>query len=188
MSKDHTLQTWKIFNEEFEKESERAKVILSAAMLDEALDALLRATLVPGSGSSDNVFDGPNAALGTFSARVDFCYRLGLISNKLTRDLHLIRKIRNEFAHNVTGCTFTVSAVSNRVTILRQSFKGFIGDVEQRRGQDISVIEAFQEIVGWMIWYLWTRVRETSSLTEIGEEWAYKVPPKSISGSLAASN
>lgn len=179
MSADHRKRTWNLFNDEFQKESERAKVILSAAMLDEALEALLRAFLVPSADSNDQVFDGPNAALGTFSSRVDFCYRLGLISKKLTRDLHLIRKIRNEFAHNVTGCSFAVSAVSNRVTLLRQSFTELLSQEENRQKKVLSTIDAFQEVVGWMIFYLWTRVSSVSSLDEAGEEWGYRVPEAS---------
>lgn len=176
MSADHRERTWNLFNDEFQKESERAKVILSAAMLDEVLEALLRAYLVPSADSNDQVFDGPNAALGTFSSRVDFSYRLGLIIKKLTRDLHLIRKIRNEFAHNVTGCSFAVSAVSNRVTLLRQSFSDLLAHEEKRRGKPLSTIDAFQEVVGWMLFYLWSKVSTVASLAESKEEWGYHLP------------
>ncbi len=31
-------------------------------------------------------------------------YRLGLISVKFARDLHLVRKMRNDFAHNAQRC------------------------------------------------------------------------------------
>jgi DNA-binding MltR family transcriptional regulator len=172
-SSQHRERAWNLFNDEFEKESERAKVILSAAMLDEALEALLRAFLVPSADSNDQVFDGPNAPLGTFSARVDFCFRLGLISKKLTRDLHLIRKIRNEFAHNVTGCNFNVSAVANRVTLLRQSFGLLIKQHEEEKGGVLTTIQVFQEIVGWMIFHLWGEVSRASSLNEAKEEWGY---------------
>lgn len=58
---------------EFEKESDRACVILGAALLDSALETVLRAHLVPSPGTSDSLFDTPNAPLSSFSARIHFC-------------------------------------------------------------------------------------------------------------------
>ena len=96
-------------------ESDRAVVIIIAAHLDAQLEELLRLALVPSSTSSDNIFDGVNAPLHNFSNKIDFCYRLGLISGFLAKSLHLIRKIRNEFAHNISGCSFKDNSVRSRV-------------------------------------------------------------------------
>ena len=41
-------------------------------------------------------------------------YTLGLIGKKAYRDLHLIRKIRNEFGHTATPLTFQDQKVRNR--------------------------------------------------------------------------
>ncbi len=45
-------------------ESDRAALIIAAAMLDELLSELLRSRL-------DSLFDGPNAPFSSFSARID---------------------------------------------------------------------------------------------------------------------
>ena len=167
-------EAYVLFNKEFAKESERAKVILSAAMLDEALAAVLRAHLVPCPASSDQIFDGANALLSTFSARIDFCHRLGLISGKFARDLHLIRKIRNQFAHNVSGCNFSDSAITNRVAELRKSFVTHFEYEKAKRNRQYSTpLETFAEVVGLMIVELWSAMETMSSLTEASAEFFY---------------
>jgi len=110
-----------LFNHEFSKESDRASVILSASMLDQVLETILRSCFCPTTSADDPLLDGANAPLSTFASRIDACYRIGMISAKLCRDLHIIRKVRNEFAHNVTGCTFDSAGVRNRILELTRS-------------------------------------------------------------------
>lgn len=50
------------------------------------------------------------------------CYRLGLISAEVTRALHLIRKIRNSFAHEVSGCKLDSGAHRDRIRELAAPF------------------------------------------------------------------
>lgn len=106
---------------EFKKESDRAAVILVAASIEEALFTILKSFLIPIPSSTDNLFDGPNAALSTFSSKIDMSYRLGLISSRLCRDLHLIRKIRNAFAHDIYGCNFENGGIKSRVKELSKN-------------------------------------------------------------------
>jgi DNA-binding MltR family transcriptional regulator len=47
--------------------------------------------------------DGP---ISPFSARIELIYRLGLIHPITHKELHLIRRIRNEFAHKKAGLNF----------------------------------------------------------------------------------
>jgi hypothetical protein len=107
--------------EEFKKETDRAAVILSASLIDETITSLLKTYLVPIPNAKDDFFNGANSALSTFSAKIDMCYRLGIISAKFSRDLHLIRKIRNSFAHDVYGCDFENGSVKSRVTELAKA-------------------------------------------------------------------
>ncbi len=97
-------------------------MILAATLLDVGLDTLLRSFLITISTSDDELFDGGNAPLGNFSAKINLAFRLGLISDKYASDLHIIRKIRNEFAHNIHGCDFEHSSVKQRVLTLVKSF------------------------------------------------------------------
>jgi hypothetical protein len=62
---------------------------------------------------------GPDRPLGTFSARVDLAYLLGLIPRQARRDLHLIRRIRNAFAHTAQRLSFAETPMAARCRELR---------------------------------------------------------------------
>jgi len=83
-------------------DNERAGVICGAAMLDLQLETILRRYLVPAkSNSEDERLFGANAPLATFSGKTAMAYRLGLIPQVVANMLDRIRKIRNDFAHDV---------------------------------------------------------------------------------------
>jgi DNA-binding MltR family transcriptional regulator len=105
---------FKEFMDEFNDESDRAAVILGAAKLDYLLYQILQKFLVPNVGSNDELLagDGP---LSTFSAKIQICYRLGLIDSEFARALHLTRKIRNAFAHETSGCKLDSGPHRDRV-------------------------------------------------------------------------
>ena len=162
-----------LFCKEFKKESPRAGVILSAAMLDLALETLLKTRLVPVGSSNDELLDGAHTPLSDFSARIDLAHRIGLISAKFCRDLHLIRRIRNEFAHNITGCSFHDSNVRNRVMELVRS-SGLIEDMPDVRKQFPQGPRGdFQMTISWMLWHLRSQVDEVTSIASPKPEWGY---------------
>jgi DNA-binding MltR family transcriptional regulator len=111
-----------LLNKEFAGTSDRSCVIVAASIIDHLLSEVLRAFLVPCATSQDTLFDGPTAPLGTFGARIDFAHRLGLLSAQSSRDLHLIRRMRNEQAHSVEGRTFEDPGLKDQVTQLAKSF------------------------------------------------------------------
>lgn len=84
-------------------DNERAGVICGAAMLDLQLETILRRFLLPAkSNSEDERLFGANSPLATFSGKTTMAYRLGLIPPDVADMLDRIRKIRNDFAHEVT--------------------------------------------------------------------------------------
>lgn len=105
---------FKAFFEEFKSESDRAAVILGAAKLDLLLYQIIQQFLAPATGGKDELLDG-DAPLGTFSAKIMLTNRLGLIDNEFTRALQFVRRIRNSFAHEVTGCTLDSGSHRDRV-------------------------------------------------------------------------
>lgn len=102
------------FVEEFGGESDRAVVILGATKLDILLYQLLIKVLLPNAGGNDDLFDG-DAPLSTFSARINLSSRLGLIDAGFARALHLVRKIRNSFAHEITGRSLDSGSHRDRI-------------------------------------------------------------------------
>ncbi len=105
------------FLKEFKEESDRAAAILGVAKLDLLLYQILVKVLLPNAGNKDDLFDG-EGPLSTFSAKIHLCYRMGLFDSAFARSLHLIRKIRNDFAHEVTGCKFDSGSHRNRINEL----------------------------------------------------------------------
>lgn len=162
-----------LFTSEFSKESDRAAVILSAAMLDNALASLLKTNLAPINSSNDTLFDGANAPLSDFSSRIDMTNRLGLISNRFCRDLHLIRKIRNGFAHNIEGCSFEQSDVKSRILELVKSSNYLKYNEETRKIYPLGPRGDFQHTVSFMLWIIHDRIDDTESVNEAELEWAY---------------
>jgi mannitol operon repressor len=87
--------------------------------------------------------EGANAPLGTFSARIEACYALGLTSDDEHNDLTLIRRIRNEFAHNIET-TFGTPSIVSRCSQLRLKAEDYgdvkVGSAGQFQTAAISVI------------------------------------------------
>lgn len=106
-----------IFVEEFKGENDRAAVILGAAKLDSLLMQILDRFLLPSLSSNDELLDG-DSPLSTFNARINVCYRLGLISSEFAKSLHLVRRIRNAFAHDTSGCSLSTGAHTDRLKSL----------------------------------------------------------------------
>lgn len=100
------------FRGTLEKESDRGCALIAAAYLDVVLSRLLRAALVDNKGVAADLF-GHNGALGTFSSRIDLAYMMGYIGEKVRRDLNLIRKIRNNFAHLERPIEFADEKIAN---------------------------------------------------------------------------
>jgi len=82
------------------KESPRGQVLISSSYLENLLGEILLSFLVD-SKSTDKLLNGFNAPLGTFSSRIEAAHSSGLITLREYQELDLIRKIRNEFAHNL---------------------------------------------------------------------------------------
>lgn len=105
---------------EFLGESDRSAVILGTAKLDQMLCNLLTSFLLPNISSADELFDG-DGPLSSFHSRILLAHRLGLIDIYFVRALHLIRRIRNSFAHETSGGTLDTH--KDRIRELRMLFK-----------------------------------------------------------------
>jgi hypothetical protein len=79
-------------------ESDRGAALMAAAFLDIELRELLEFFLVEDRTIHERYF-GYNGPCGAFSGRIDTAFLLGLISKSDHKDLTIIRKVRNDFAH-----------------------------------------------------------------------------------------
>lgn len=110
------------FVNEFKNESDRAAVVLGASKLDQLLGMLLERFLLPCTNGTDSLFAN-NGPLGTFSSKIDICFRLGLINAEFSKSIHLVRRIRNSFAHEVYGAKLSEGSHKDRVRSLAAPFK-----------------------------------------------------------------
>src|ERR1044071_2597257 len=94
-------------------ETDRGCALMAAAYLDSELEKLLRKYFVNNENVQDEIF-GHSRPLGTFSSRIYLAYLVGLIGPKVRRDLHLIRRVRNEFGHVPTPISFDDPALASR--------------------------------------------------------------------------
>jgi len=81
----------------------RPLIIVGASKVDDALVEILRRFLLPKiskANGQDELLDGARP-LGTFSARIKTCRRLGLIDETLYCALERLRSVRNLCAHSI---------------------------------------------------------------------------------------
>jgi len=161
---------------EFAKETDRGCVLIVAAMAEMQLQNMLIAKLVKISGNQDELFDVPYAPLRDFHSKIDFAYRLGLISEKLCRDLHILRKIRNVFAHHIFDCNFENEAVKNQLSELKKP-KQFIWirDIftkvaKERDDNEFTLaFDTNNERAGFLVWSMLMYVELDSSERSTGQ-------------------
>jgi len=103
---------------EFEDESDRAAAILAAAYIDKLLGEVLKTTMID-TKEVKHLVDDFNAPLGTFAAHARAAYCLDLTSKEQFDDIQTIRRIRNDFAHKLTGLSFSNQSISAKCSNLK---------------------------------------------------------------------
>lgn len=126
------------FRQMLSYESHRGCALAAAAFLDERLRKLLLASLTEECGNL--LLDGPNAPLGNFSGRILAAQGLAVIPMKAARDLGLIRKVRNEFAHQLDCDTFEVPKVTNLCRELHYCFSNADASRERFTGATVGLL------------------------------------------------
>jgi hypothetical protein len=110
------------FRETLTPETDRGCALMAAAHLDNELETLLRAAWVADDKCLDETL-GQSKPLGTFASRIDVAYLAGLIGDRARRDLHLIRRIRNDFGHNPEPITFETESIARRCSELHHTYR-----------------------------------------------------------------
>jgi hypothetical protein len=93
------------------EESDRAAALLAASFLESEMTRRLKDFLVDDE-STAKLFE-TYRPISTFSALVDVCFAVGLMTRTMRSDLSLVRKARNHFAHHPKHLTFTDAPVSD---------------------------------------------------------------------------
>jgi len=98
------------FVEEFHGESDRAAAVLAGAYMDNILQQLIYRFLIDDQKRVSSLFKGMGP-LASFFARIEVAYALGLLTIEEHEDIHIIRRIRNHFAHHIDGPKFADKSV-----------------------------------------------------------------------------
>jgi len=116
------ISGFEAFVAEFKGESDRATVILTAARLDTMLFSILHKHFLPCSGSHDDLFENQGPA-ATFANRIALVHRLGLINDEFARNLHLVRRLRNDVAHETSACSLEKGSHRDRVDAITGPYR-----------------------------------------------------------------
>jgi DNA-binding MltR family transcriptional regulator len=99
--------------------TDREAAIVGGSFLEDRLAVAIKSIFVklPPKGNTAKqlteaaLFDG-YGPLATFNAKIDIGFALGLYDNNRWNDFHIIRSVRNEFAHAFESLTFLDERVS----------------------------------------------------------------------------
>lgn len=106
------------------KQPDRSLVIVMAAVIEDHLAGVIVNHLVDAKKITDNMFGGMGP-LSTFSAKIDMGFLLGLYTRDFLNALHALRKVRNEFAHNMGPITLDSDEVMQKSSPLLQIVERF---------------------------------------------------------------
>jgi hypothetical protein len=98
-------------------QNDRTAIIVATSMLEMQLEDLLKAFLQPPRKQDDELFR-PERPLSTFSAKISLSYRLGVLDSTVCALLDGIRKIRNDFAHDIFSRSLNDPPHSDRINDL----------------------------------------------------------------------
>ena len=112
----------RLFQKTLVGETDRGVALVSAAYLSEELRMLLEKMFIDSPKTVSALFES-NGPLATFSSRIDLAFATGLLSQESHRLFHLIRRIRNDFAHQHQDMSFADEAITARCRELETLIK-----------------------------------------------------------------
>ncbi len=111
------------------EESDRGAVIVAASILDESLGEILRTFLLQPAAKNDGLLDGAYAPLGSFSAKIELSFRLGIIRKPTRRQLMLFKSIRNDVAHRISVASFEDETCRSRMIEILKTTPELTGSI-----------------------------------------------------------
>jgi DNA-binding MltR family transcriptional regulator len=93
------------------KSDDLSVILVATSFLDLSLASILKRKLLDNS-ATNKLLDARSGALGSFVARSDVCYALGLIGKPIYRDILKIAEIRNMIAHHHLALNFKAEGIA----------------------------------------------------------------------------
>lgn len=148
---------------ELDGASERATVLVAAAIADEALSSIIKLRLIEDAKITKEVFEG-QGGLATFSSKIAVARLMNFYSDETYSDLNIMRKIRNDAAHATQPFSFSSQSNANRARSLKVPEKHFFepgtdpgDDVAAMLIDDVAEVKAdpLLRYVGTAIFLAW---------------------------------
>jgi mannitol operon repressor len=158
------------FLSEFQKETDRGAALVGAALLDSRIERILLSHFAD-EKIAHELLSGGNAPLGSCSARLKLAYALGLITDIEFKECDTIRKIRNEFAHEVHGLSFATSQLTN----LARNLRANTPDGKRCDGDPRALFINSVILVSLALWY---RPDYAKVFRAKAREWTYQLSPE----------
>jgi DNA-binding MltR family transcriptional regulator len=111
----HTKEQISSFLDELKTQTDRGVAIVAAAVLDELLALLIIERLVKLSSDRRDSLFKDRGPFSPFSSKIEVAFALGVISSEARLALHLVRDIRNKFAHRIEALRFDDPAISQMI-------------------------------------------------------------------------
>ncbi len=161
------LRDFAAFVSELRNESDRGAALVGAAVIDSRLQRLLASHLVADAEAQAIVTeDSPSAPLGTFSARIQTCYALGLITAGERNECNIIRGVRNKFSHRLHGLKFSDQSIADRCGNLKALGKG-----------GVTPRQNFIDATLMLCMVLWYRPAHASAYRAQQRVWGWQLNP-----------
>lgn len=162
------LEYFSKFLSYFQKETDRGAALVGAAMLDARLERILSLCLIDNKAKKD-LLCGSSAPLGTFSAKINICSALGFITQKEYEEINLIRKIRNEFAHQLDEITFSQKPICDYCLQLKADTPDDLKGKKEYRSLFINSVI----LTTMAMWYRPEYINRRNRLT--ASNWEYQL-------------
>jgi DNA-binding MltR family transcriptional regulator len=125
----HTLENLNRFLSLVGAQDDRGMVLSLSTFIEDTLGRLLMAYFRDCKATKELV-EGFSAPLGTFGSRTKAAYAFGLVTEEQYRDMEILRKVRNQFAHNWEG----VSLSRNDIHALIGQLSGYTVNQKEIKG------------------------------------------------------
>ena len=157
------------FLREFQQETDRGAALVGAALIDSRLERLLESHFTD-KQLAEELLRGGNAPLGSFSAKIKMAFSLGLITALEYKECETIRKIRNTFAHEVHGLSFSnprLTELARNLCANTPGGKRFDGDPRQL---------FINSVIGVSLSF-WYRPEYAAKFRAKLQDWDYQLAP-----------
>jgi hypothetical protein len=123
--------------DEIEKQNDRGAAIIAGALLEDFVVDAIKTRLLPDEKVIDQFLTGMGP-LATFSAKIDMAYLLKIVTSDCRRVMHIIRRVRNEFAHGLQPLSFETPRIQDMCSNLITTPEGFEQLVKEQLAIELS--------------------------------------------------